>query len=597
MKPQLKQIHLVLVILIHITSLYVFICCLPNIKIQVNNENLQRPPYLLEAIRRATVAEANLISANNPIKTGDKLQEVVQTVSLNNVAASNSSTKLKSVENGHYHGDRHNTRAEEDSDPNNFSVVKEETIEEILDLEPESVLRLSSDSFINSLPPQDYSKISDMVASSSNIDETDERTTLDLGHSVEYKQDSRKAQLPVTSSHLKRPSIGLIDDDNGDRQIMSETGSSIGAKDLVSPSVAADETPTVNLEKKTGSVPPDTWEPSQVMHGVTNASLVPATVIRQYGHQRRTKITLGGGYIRDKSPPLVDPSSSDYNDDKPEKPVAPLEKPHSSLVEAEKSAIDASRVIEVPERIVLPASVFDKPRKSPNKLVSPNDTSLAINGKLDPRCPSTGVMTLEHPTDCDKYFLCENGHLIEQTCPNGLLYGTRDMVKDYCVHRWQVVCGDKKIPNPISTPGCRWQYGIFNVQGSPKCSPDFYECVEGNFEVRKCPISGQVYDDRTKSCQYAEKVGCAEEALADFHCPPDDQGNTYWPFPRYFLNDRALIHCVNDKPAIVRCRDDERVDPEHLHCVPANKFGTNTMEASAGLVARQAREKKKGPAS
>lgn len=137
--------------------------------------------------------------------------------------------------------------------------------------------------------------------------------------------------------------------------------------------------------------------------------------------------------------------------------------------------------------------------------------------------------------------------------------------------------------------GLSCQYGLFSVQGSPKCSPDFYECQAGKFEVKKCSIEGQIYDDRTKSCQFAEQVGCAAEALADFQCPPDDQGNTYWPFPRYFLNERALIHCVNDKPEIVRCTEHERVDPEHLHCVPMAKV----TPANGAPAERQARSKKK----
>lgn len=575
MKSQVKS-HVTLAVIIYSLLAIVTILCVPNIKIQVNNENLQRPPYLLEAIKRATAIADAEQNANNP--------QVSATDS-----ASSDSAKIKSENAPEGH-----SSATDGADSGTYSVVKEETIEEILDLEPESVLKLSPESLISAVSPQDYSKLSgDMVASSSNIDESIDRSSIQPGssNSVSMKQESRGPQLAVTNSHLKRPTVGVIDGDEK-QTASSETTTShgTGAKSLVSPSVAADEPPPVNNQRKNIPNPPDTLELSQVMAGAANASMVPATVKREYGHNSRTKITVGGGYVRDRLPALNNPTTSEYREDKIEKSQS--QSPHTAE-RPDKSLLETSKVIEVPEKIILPASIFDQPMRQPsNKIATTVETMVNVTkGKQDSRCPVRGVMTFEHPSACDKYFLCDDGYLIEQTCPNGLLYGTRDMVKDYCVHRWQVVCGDKKIPNPISSPGCRWQYGIFSVQGSPRCTPDFYECVAGSFEVRKCSVSGQVYDDRTKSCQFAEKVGCAEEALADFTCPPDDQGNTYWPFPRYFLNDRSIIHCVNDKPAIIRCRDDERVDPEHLHCVALSKSDTSNSDAGDSLVSRKSREK------
>lgn len=493
-----------------------------------------------------------------------------------------------------YEEDHHNGgNTEEALEPHSFSVVKEETIEEILDLDPESVLKLSPEGIISGVSPADYSKMTDTVAAETTNNHQ-EYASLD---SSNINQGSvRKPQLPVTNSHLKKPAEKLEAEDSlpldGGFNGLPAPEKNSGAKSLVSPSVAADE-PLPNLQKKTNHPqPPDTWEPSQVMNGVTNASLVPATVNKEYGHQTRTRITLGGGYVRDRLPPLTNPAFSNYQDDRPEKPVVPLERPHIKSESGSTASVEVSRVIEVPEKIIIPSSSsssLNKQQFTVNK-VTDNQTYL---GKPDSRCTKRGVMTFEHPTACDKYFYCEDGYLSEQICPNGLMYGTRDMVTDYCVHRWKVSCEDKSVPNPISSPGCRWQYGIFNVQGSPKCSPDFYECFEGKFEVKKCSIDGQVYDDRTKSCRFAEQVGCTNEALADFHCPPDDQGNTYWPFPRYFLNERALIHCVNDKPEIVRCTELERVDPEHLHCVPISKPTNNAPASGGDLVERKARERKK----
>lgn len=558
----------------------------------MNNENLQNPPYLLEAIKQVEAAE------NSPIIHGVNQTQQVKHNKTSSVAKTTPRVEPNLLPANDHKTNDAETNTHEEHEPSSFSVVKEETIEEILDLDTESVLKLSPETIFNGISPADYSRIIDNVASESsnkqeyaNLENSNNKPApSDLVVKKHDNVNSRRPQLPVANSHLKKPTGQLEDDESvtanetsmANGTVFQKTG---GAKTLVSPSVAADEP-----IKKAAAPPPDTWSPHQIMNGVSNTSLIPATVNREYGSQTRTRITLGGGYIRDRLPPLVNPASSSYQDDRPEKPVTPLEKPQLAQPAGSR---EISRVIEVPEKIVLPIGVARPLKEQPfTKVIDEsNKSSIIPMSKLDDRCPKRGVMTLDHPTACDKYLYCEDGYISEQTCPNGLMYGTRDMVKDYCVHRWKVNCEEKSVPNPISSPGCRWQYGIFNVQGSPKCSPDFYECTAGTFEVKRCSIDGQIYDDRTKSCAFAETVGCANEALSDFKCPPDDQGNTYWPFPRYFLNERALIHCVNDKPEIVRCTDEERVDPEHLHCVPLSKI--NPPNGTGEQTERKARERKK----
>jgi hypothetical protein len=584
---------------------------LPNIRIQVNSENLQNPPYLLDALKQVEKTEQKAAAAAASVTANQNAHPPESFASGQDSAIQAQAQPRDPITSAN---DERNYVAAASSDdsksvaPNLASADEMSSIgsgkgdtilEEMADLDAES-------------EPKPFS--ASLAASSVVSSEPVQGSTLEAGNN-----NNRHFQLDVTSSHLKRPSMvmssELVEDElSGEssspgatetKQHQAGETANIGpgAKSHVSPSVANDDGPATGggggsqlakLGEKTAASPPDTWEPNQVMQGVTNASLVPATVRRHYGHQTRTRITLGGGYQREQQAPLASPpsSSSDYVDNKPEK----LPKPSDNSAHEHQSAgssLDNSRVIEIPERIVLPDSVFTKQHDQ----VSKNTTTTPVQQvarRRDTRCPSNGVTSLEHPTACDKYFLCENGYSSEQVCPNGLMYGTRDIVRDYCVHRWQVVCGDKSIPNPISSPGCRWQNGIFSVQGSPKCTPDFYECTDGSFEVKKCSISGQVYDDKTKSCQYAEQVGCAQEALADFQCPPDDQSNTYWPFPRYFLNERALIHCVSDKPQIIRCRDHERVDPEHLFCVPIDKSAPRVNEdGTVETVVSARREKSK----
>lgn len=553
---------------------------LPNIRIQVNNENLQSPPYLLEAIKEAEAAQS-LTTANKVNST--KAQQSASTNALG--AGSERANPPNSIINPSKPIEADSTDNGEETEPNNFSVIKEETIEEILDLEPESVLKLSPESIINGVSPAEYSRISDPIGSDSSIhndyaqpDGKNDQTLLMRPENAALRSSNL---LPVTSSHLKRPSEAISDVES---LIDSGSSNSGGPQFPVNNKPKSDVSPTVTVDELSSSVnkksaPPDTWEPSQIMNGVSNASQVPATVNREYGSNSRTRITLGGGYVRDRLPPLGVPSQ--YG---PEKPIVPLERP--SQPSANNNPTEDSKVIEIPEKVIIPAGIFTASKKVGSVESKPSQDVF----KPDPRCPKIGSTTIEHPTACDKYYYCSDGIIEERICPNGLMYGTHDTVVENCIHRWKAACDDKIQPNPISSPGCRWQYGIFSVQGSPKCSPDFYECKAGRFEVKKCSIDGQIYDDRTKSCKFAETVGCASEVLADFHCPPDDQSNTYWPFPRYFLNERALIHCINDKPEIVRCTNDERVDPEHLHCVPISK---SSQQQSPELTERKAKGKKK----
>jgi len=545
--------------------------CRPNLSPQANDENLQSPPYLLEVLQ--------------------------QTPSSNNSASSNvSKNEFKSESKSET---KRNTGSSDTLGPPKVAMGGQESASnlsvggQVLENEP----KLTTDS-----PAQNK------TAPTAKQQDTGKEAPQELV--TPSSVVTRKPQAQASSTHLKRPEFSTLIDPERQASEMassmaSETRAQLEEEDEAAAVASSALTRNSNGPKSRGpsgaagdkgaeqqksggggqQQPPDTLEPSQVMPVVGNPSLVPATVTRNYGTNTRTRITLGGGYVRNKLPPVVDPTASGHSDERNKKETLDRLPAETSSGQPEKSIHENSRLVEVPERVVLPTSVFSQAKKPPQQLEeetsNANDRLLLANvssslgdkkpqkalGKLDPRCPKSGTSSLEHPTACDKYYLCQNGHLSEQSCPNGLMYGERNTVKDYCVHRWEAVCEEKSVPSPISSPGCRWQWGIFGVQGSPKCTPDFYECRDGRFEVRKCAINGQVYDDRTKSCKFPEQVGCAEEMLAGFKCPPDDQANTYWPFPRYFFNERALIHCVNDKPAIIRCRDNERVDPEHLHCV------------------------------
>lgn len=86
-------------------------------------------------------------------------------------------------------------------------------------------------------------------------------------------------------------------------------------------------------------------------------------------------------------------------------------------------------------------------RKKINSLLSINCCLHQIGQYLPPagniECPGIGLYTAGHETDCDKYYLCRNGTLTLEHCPNGLLYAVEGAVYEFCAHNWKVDCHGK----------------------------------------------------------------------------------------------------------------------------------------------------------
>lgn len=186
-------------------------------------------------------------------------------------------------------------------------------------------------------------------------------------------------------------------------------------------------------------------------------------------------------------------------------------------------------------------------------------------------CPHKGVFSYENKDHCDRYYMCTNGTFTEEACPNGLAYSQLGAVYQHCAYNWNVDCGRKKTPEPIASPGCPWQFGIFPIAAGGQCSIDYFVCEWGVPETKRCSPEGLFYDDRIKGCQWADQLGCKSEALLNFKCPAEDEDNPYWPYPRYYHTNRDVIVCVNEQPRLVHCTDDQLVDPSSLACVDVKK--------------------------
>lgn len=195
-------------------------------------------------------------------------------------------------------------------------------------------------------------------------------------------------------------------------------------------------------------------------------------------------------------------------------------------------------------------------------IVAPSFESVLSSG-----CPGKGVFSYENKDHCDRYYMCTNGTFTEEACPNGLAYSQMGAVYQHCAYNWNVDCGRKKTSEPLASPGCPWQFGIFPVSSAGRCSIDYFVCEWGVPETKRCSPEGLFYDDRIKGCQWADQLGCKSEALLNFKCPAEDEENPYWPYPRYYHTKQDVIVCVNEQPRLVHCNEDQMVDPGSLACI------------------------------
>lgn len=110
------------------------------------------------------------------------------------------------------------------------------------------------------------------------------------------------------------------------------------------------------------------------------------------------------------------------------------------------------------------------------------------------------------PKSCANYLNCWDDVVIEQTCPDGLLFND---AAGYCDFAFNVNCGDRPpaTPKPSLPPGskqCPDPNGRY--RSSTNCS-EFYVCVAGRPTKFSCPRS-LVYNDILNVCDYPYNVDC-----------------------------------------------------------------------------------------
>ncbi|KAK6637069.1 hypothetical protein RUM43_010743 [Polyplax serrata] len=187
-------------------------------------------------------------------------------------------------------------------------------------------------------------------------------------------------------------------------------------------------------------------------------------------------------------------------------------------------------------------------------------------------CPEHGVATYPDAELCDHFYLCVNGTLTYEKCENGLLFDGKGAVHNHCNYNWAVECGDRKADlTPISTPGCEYQFGIY--EDGPECSTNFVKCEFGVPHLSPCE-PGLVYDEKIHKCNWPDLLldKCNPEAVIGFKCPTKLPANSvaakFWPFPRFPVpgDCSRLITCVNGLPRLITCEEGKLYDESTGTC-------------------------------
>nr|KAF7404154.1 hypothetical protein H0235_014848 [Vespula pensylvanica] len=96
-----------------------------------------------------------------------------------------------------------------------------------------------------------------------------------------------------------------------------------------------------------------------------------------------------------------------------------------------------------------------------------------------------------HPTDCDKYYKCENGDYVLKTCPSGLHW---DRERNICNKPSEAKC-----PNSRCIEGTTMPHQC-------ECNL-YYKCINNDFVLQKCP-NGLDWDRRNNVCKDPKDAGC-----------------------------------------------------------------------------------------
>lgn len=154
-----------------------------------------------------------------------------------------------------------------------------------------------------------------------------------------------------------------------------------------------------------------------------------------------------------------------------------------------------------------------------NHLVSASLVLLLAAAVLaDDRCPPQDdpeqpPVLLAHPTDCDKFLICNHGTTVVSKCPPGLLWNDSQKQCDYPS---QAQCAPGVTPNtepaPKPSPNCPPEYDpdhMVYIPHETDCGK-YYICDPYGVELEQTCPSGLHWNPVVNYCDFPELAQCKE---------------------------------------------------------------------------------------
>lgn len=177
-------------------------------------------------------------------------------------------------------------------------------------------------------------------------------------------------------------------------------------------------------------------------------------------------------------------------------------------------------------------------------------------------CPEDNG-TFADALQCDRYYECQDGEVLDQLCPDGLVFDDRDAK---CGFPFSVDCTgrpDRQDAQPQL--GCPRRNGYFSVPDEKICDK-FNFCVDGRPNTVTCP-GGLIFDQVLGRCAHSDqtkRIGCTSADLFGFQCP---EGR---PFEHSRHPDTEDCHvfylCIAGKARKNGCSEGKVFNPDTLSC-------------------------------